>query len=1045
MTARPRALGATAAACWPALDRLLDEALDLEESERAAWLDALPPSPQKDLLAGLLVAPHAGPHAAPLARTPGPPPRLPATRVFSWDHFLGTLPPLTPAALSTLSDPSRNPGLRPGDEVGPWRIVRELGQGGMASVWLAERSDGTLKRQVALKLPLTTWQEGLADRLQRERDILATLEHPNIARLYDAGVDALGRPWLALEFVQGRPIDEYVKAAACDLRTRVRLVVQVAQAVAYAHSRLVIHRDIKPSNILADEAGQVHLLDFGIAKLMQGEHAEETALTRAAGRALTLDYASPEQVRGEPLSTASDVYSLAVVAFELLTGTRPYRPVRGTAAELEELITAGAPPLASEVAQGEAQRKALRGDLDAILNQALKKAPAERYASVDALAQDLLRHLAGERVAARPDSLAYRARRVAAQHGRALLAATAVAAGFAVALGAGATALVIVTLALGLAAALWQARRAEATTRQARQQAARAQAVQRFLLDIFNANTDRQPDAAKARQATARDLLDRGAARVETALADAPEARIEVMGTLAQMYSQLMHFEQAAAIQQRLVTLSREHFGQRDRRVAEALVGLANIRFHLERGEQVVPLLREAQAMLDAIGEPDSLLRGRLLGNLAKCHQKISVSATRAYAEEAVRVLEAGAPSVHLSTALQMAGAACMDLGRLADAERHLRRACKVLEGLASTPQVALAQVRSTLADCLGQQHRLGEALAAARTAHEGALAALGEADVGTLFLASRVGYRMHFSGEREAGRALMHSALAGVPDAARGDAYIVPQMQRWLARALYLEGDVAAAHETYTLSLQAQRMPLAGTVALARVQRDAACAAAAVGESEAAAALFDEALANWQAGAGDGALGWPFNRFLLDQATVRFEAGAGDAAAAARALLACWIRVDAAEWAWPVEELERDLLLARIALAEGQVAAALELATGTAAAVAGSPAPRELPTLWVDSQWVLASALLAAGRAADAEPAARIAVDWRCRHDVAASPWTAEAERVLAECRLAQGRPDEALEWAGRAAGRHAAAARLAAHLREPLNRLLERLRAGG
>src|SRR5262245_53438667 len=219
----------------------------------------------------------------------------------------------------------------------------------MATVWLAERADGLLQRDVALKLPRGAWlRADLIARMGRERDILSSLEHPNIARLYDAGVTAGGRPYLALEFVDGRPIDEYCAAEGLDVRARVRLFLQVAQSVAYAHGRLVVHRDLKPSNILVTGEGEVRLLDFGIAKLLDAQADHHPGLTEAGGRPHTPEYASPEQILGEPLSTASDIYSLGVVLYELLAGTRPQ--VRGSSSRALEaaiLETDPVPPSAS--------------------------------------------------------------------------------------------------------------------------------------------------------------------------------------------------------------------------------------------------------------------------------------------------------------------------------------------------------------------------------------------------------------------------------------------------------------------------------------------------------------------------------------------------------------------------------------------------------------------------------------------------------------------------------------------------------------------------
>jgi serine/threonine protein kinase/tetratricopeptide (TPR) repeat protein len=368
---------------WPEISELLDEALALPASARRAWLEAIPPdrAPLRDALQELLSS-GSGVKA---------------------DDFLVTLPRLLPASLPS---PSSTPSA--GNVVGSYRLLRELGRGGMGAVWLAERTDGQLKRPVALKLPFAVWGDVFAQRLDRERAILDSLVHPNIARLHDAGTDEHGRPYLALEYVEGSPIDRHCREHALSTRERIELLLQVAAAVAHAHAQLVIHRDLKPDNILVTDKGQVRLLDFGIAKLLEGEKTAATHLTRLRGSAITPDYASPEQIREEPLGTASDVYSLAVVSYELLTGARPYRLRRGTAAEMEEAIATVESPRASDVATEPAVRKALRGDLDAILNRALKKEPSGRYPTIDAFAQDLLHHLRGEPVSARPDHWLYR-------------------------------------------------------------------------------------------------------------------------------------------------------------------------------------------------------------------------------------------------------------------------------------------------------------------------------------------------------------------------------------------------------------------------------------------------------------------------------------------------------------------------------------------------------------------------------------------------------------------------------------------------------------
>ena len=264
---------------------------------------------------------------------------------------------------------------RPDERVGPYVLVREIGRGGMGSVWLAERADGAYKRRVALKLPRLTWAASLGKRMARERDIGALLEHPNIARLYDAGVDEHGRPYIAMEYIDGQPIDVYCRDHALDLRARLKLFLEVAQAVAYAHGRLVLHRDLKPANVLVDAAGHMHLLDFGIAKLLD-DASSGSELTQEQGRVLTLNYASPEQIAGRPLGVTADVYSLGVLLYELLTGTVPYKAKRNTTGAMEDAILTGDAPLASSRVADRKLARELKGDIDAIVTKAIKREPA---------------------------------------------------------------------------------------------------------------------------------------------------------------------------------------------------------------------------------------------------------------------------------------------------------------------------------------------------------------------------------------------------------------------------------------------------------------------------------------------------------------------------------------------------------------------------------------------------------------------------------------------------------------------------------------------
>jgi serine/threonine-protein kinase len=387
---------------WKRLSPLLDQALDLAPAQRAAWLASLPHehADLRDALAELLS------HG----------------RAIETDDFLARLPPFSgqPTGL----------GLHPGGLVGPYRLLRELGAGGTSSVWLAERADGSLQRQVALKLPhLGLVDRGIAERIARERDILAGLEHPNIARLYDAGVDDHGRPYLALEFVRGVPPDEYCRAGRLDLRRKLELFLNILRAVSFAHARLIVHRDLKPNNILVVESGAVCLLDFGIARLLQPDAARRGGLpahTLVGAAALTPAYAAPEQFTGQPVTVATDVYSLGVILYELLAGVSPYSPDGRSLGAYELEVLHGEPPPVSRAARP-AGAGALKGDLDVIVARALEKKPEDRYASVEAFANDIERHLSEEPIAARRRSFGYVARKFLARNALAVsLAALAV-------------------------------------------------------------------------------------------------------------------------------------------------------------------------------------------------------------------------------------------------------------------------------------------------------------------------------------------------------------------------------------------------------------------------------------------------------------------------------------------------------------------------------------------------------------------------------------------------------------------------------------------
>ncbi|MDP3293595.1 MAG: serine/threonine-protein kinase [Nevskia sp.] len=702
-------------ALWPRFSALLDIALELDAAARRVWLDSL-----------LAEDAAVQPWLVAVLQADG----LPATGgVFE------RLPP-SPEAEAL-------PAFAAGDRIGPWLLLRPLGSGGMGQVWLARRDDGAYQREVALKLPHAHLISGaLQRRFARERNVLAGLVHPNIARFYDAGLAEQGQPWLALEFVDGEPIGVYCHAQALAVRARIELILQVTAAVQAAHSRLIVHRDLKPANVLVTAAGQVKLLDFGIAKLLDDEADDGTALTQLAGRVATPEYAAPGQLDGGVITVATDVHALGVMLYELLTGTRPF----AARSQLARMVSAreDAPLASSRVARGE--RAALIGDLDAILARALEQEPARRYASVEAFASDLLRHLADLPIEARLISRRQRLAKFLRRNRRAVL----LGAGFAL------------LLAVGIAATWWQAV-------QTATQAHRAEITKDFLISVFKASDPRAVNARPLGQRSVRELLDLSIDRVETELAGEPDLQIELLGVMGYALGLSADPDDEArfeAVMYRRLEIAQQHFGGRHAVVVETRLVEGWGEVYYQNYPAALVKVDEADRLLDESGLNRSvwradwwMLRGQALrGRPGGGAERLASyrQAARLYAEVAPKHPDRANAEANIASTL-------FQDGEYAKAAAQARQAIALARAQPERDELSLGVTLTVL----GRAERgQGHIEAAAASFEEAAALAMHTAGKmpGWWLARSRQAQMLHQQGDRVAAAALFAEAEAAIP-----------------------------------------------------------------------------------------------------------------------------------------------------------------------------------------------------------------------------------------------------------------------------------------
>ncbi len=834
------------------LDLWLERMLAAAPSARAGILaDCQDPALRRELEALLALDPAVGP----LDRTP-----------------------LNLAAQALGRDAQRDS--RQGAMFGAYRLRHLIGEGGMATVWLASRDDGTLTRDVAvkcLKIGLATPE--LHARFLREQQILARLTHPNIARLYDAGISADGVPYIVMEYVDGEPITRYCDRLQLPLGARLGLLRQVLGAVAFAHQNLIVHRDLKPANILIGNDGTPTLLDFGIAKLLDVDG--DDGATRTQTRALTPGYAAPEQFSGDAITTATDVYALGVIAFELLTGCRPQHsglsgsdasssreaPLASTRVSQwrSEKVNKDTMPHPADVAaqvRGSSGAsnlaRTLRGDLDTLVATALQADPARRYVGATALDEDVGRYLQRRPLRAQPDRWAYRVGKFARRNWLAL----------------GAVAAIILALGAGAGIAAWQAQ-------QARRHAAHAEAVQAFLLSVFETA---RPGPRADSLLTTRELVERAAHQLQTQLSSEREINAPLRLALGRVYRKMGLLDQAlplltdavadarqqgddGALADALEALGRVHIDALKFSVAlsafdealalrrsmhatptqeaATLLGLGETQSNLGALEAAIASLRNGLARLDAAVADDPALRLRLLSSLAVALRRADRPDNAiAIAEQAVADARKsfGTRTREEASALSVLGSIQRHAGRLRDAESSLRATVSIDLDVYHQPVPAhlhnLGTALHDLGDYAQAEQMLRDALAAQ-------IAELGAEHPAVGNYQKELALALHSLGREAEAETLLRAALAHTEQGYDAQSPEVGDKKLALADVLLARAEVSPARQLYQSVIEAASMPGAGrlrlrALALAGLARDDA----AVGDNGHASQLAREALA---------------------------------------------------------------------------------------------------------------------------------------------------------------------------------------------------------
>ncbi|HKE49359.1 MAG TPA: serine/threonine-protein kinase, partial [Rhodanobacteraceae bacterium] len=730
------------------------------------------------------------------------------------DGFLDR-PPLPPP----MPERDRDDPYAPGQRIGAYRLQRRLGAGGMAEVWLAERTEGGFRQRAAVKI-IREMHGSHAEHFAMERGILASLLHPGIARLYDGGVGSDGSAYMIMEYVEGEHLVAYCDARKLGLNERLGLFLQICDAVAYAHTQLVVHRDLKPANILVTTEGTVKLLDFGIAKVLSTERARDVTRTVHMSPA----YAAPEQLAGGYVGTSTDVFALGVILYELLAGALPWS---GDASPLstavKRLLDARAPP-PSRAARPHSPvpARAIEGDLDAIVGVALRRDPPARYPDARVLADEVRRHLDHKPVQARIGAKAYVLRRFLRRHWIGLSAAAGL----------------FVAMAIAIVAVTWQAR-------EAAMQAQRAEVVQSFMVDLFRTNTNQQRDPVKARLTTARELLDMGVRRVDSGLAGAPADRLALLRVFADLYRELGLRPEQIRLRREAVGLSRAVHGDESAEVAGDLVEFAQSALDADAIGEAATAIAEAKAILDAGGDTTSMLRGKLLLASAEERQRSDLPAARKAALDAVHVFSGHKASGDLAEAHYRVGLTASYSDEPRDAIAPLKRAIDISAKVDGVPNPKLVVYYYQLAESEDGALDYDAAEWAARESVRQSVVVNGEDHVDTLQSRVLLGEVLIDAGRIGDGLGMIQQAKPQMLRlVARDDALHRPPTLRASGLALLGAGDPAAALADLSASIETTRKPAAPRLVVALTMEDIANALIELDRRDEALQNLDDALA---------------------------------------------------------------------------------------------------------------------------------------------------------------------------------------------------------